>query len=429
MPLHTGANQVRRVFAGADEVCRIYRGLDARPFFQRSGIWKGVALDQSAGTITNTAAEKAIEWGSHIAGYPLQPQFPPAWVQSPVANTLYRVPWFKMGYDPRNNQVELRVVVAPQPAQVNLPSPPLTAGNKRLATAVEGALWSVTSGNEVIDFTGPDAAASQTRDSGDGVYVWRPAAAGEARLRTLIDALVAGTNTGTVVLEIPNPADLGATISNFGASRGRGNRALLTMNLDDDILPTGPDGFLVTISGTLANASGWRIDRVDQHGVKTTPIQSAAAATEARWVERLSLFDRPDSRGWVYNLTAHDASTGLCGDAHATCRVRVIQRPTITSFTATTPVLLPGPQGTQQQASFLSGVVDDGDPTAVWALSQTGRDTGVLPGVSRSLLAQTGIHRPRVQVSSGGGRETTVTLTGTNEAGSVSRNVTISWLS
>ena len=82
------------------------------------------------------------------------------------------------------------------------------------------------------------------------------------------------------------------------------------------------------------------------------------------------------------------------------------------------------------QTAWLSWTATAGDPSASWSMSQSGSTAVSLPS-SRNLTPAsgraTGTARVRVDVSGTPGGSTTLTLTGRNEAGSVSRAVTINW--
>ena len=259
--------------------------------------------------------------------------------------------------------------------------------------------------------SGPRSSDSQTQDFADGIYEWRPSATASAQLKTLLDGLLDGSITDEVVLGINNAAETGAVITNFGASKGGGNQQVLTINETEFPALTS-----ITLSATLASTTSAELYQLGTQAALAVFLTNPTAASHTFPVS--SGFT--DSTGIEFNLVAYNADVGAAGTRNATCRVRLVRAPSITSFTATNPFTLQGPF-INQQAVYLSGVIDGGDPATTWTLSQSGsRTIQHLPThVTPAALAATGTHRERLQVAGGGGGYTDVTLTGAmTEAGS-----------
>ena len=274
---------------------------------------------------------------------------------------------------------------------------------------------------------------SRTFDTNDGHYNWRPNLDEQAALRTLLESMTASGASGEVRLTITNPGESNADITGYGASKGAGNMEVLTLNLNELTRQTAPLTS-ITVSGTLVDTTSWTLTRVDHAGVVTI-VATGTAATSMRYVEFLSPTLKPPASGWVYNLRARNSALGDCGDAHATCRVRVIQ-PAALTLTADAPGGLSGPF-VNQQAAYLNLTGTDGDPPGTqWFLDQSAPGGGLtnrviqhLPAISAATLGTTGTARPRLQVAGGGGGATRVRASWVGEAGRVDTPwQTIRWL-
>lgn len=211
-----------------------------------------------------------------------------------------------------------------------------------------------------------------------------------------------------------------ATIASFGARVGSNpKQRRLTLRRDTD-LPAS-----VTISAAIANGTTWNITRFHSGG--SQQVAAGLGGTSAAYIENLSASFRPPASGWTYLLAV--SASDACGAAHASVTVRTIAPPTLTAFTATAPGSLQAP-GIVTQVSYLTWTAAAGDPAATWAMTQTGHVVDDLPS-PRILTPEagraTGALRVHVTVQGTPGARTTLTLTGTNEAGSVSRSVSIDW--
>ena len=143
-------------------------------------------------------------------------------------------------------------------------------------------------------------------------------------------------------------------------------------------------------------------------GVQNTPVFLSCGSVGCRYVLRLT-----------------KTASGCSQYAIADLIVRVVTAPTLTALTATPPVGGQiGPTGGVEQCSTVTWTATAGDPAATWAFSQTGDHIAHLPSSRRSTPASS---PQRVCRSTLSGGSTTLTLSGTNEAGSVSRQVTITW--
>ncbi len=213
-------------------------------------------------------------------------------------------------------------------------------------------------------------------------------------------------------------------ISGFGArpSGGQGLRRTLTLRASD--LPA-----TVTIgAASLSHTTSWTLRRVAT-GRTSIVASSPSPATSAHHDERLTATFHPPAAGWSWILAANNAALADCGHAHATATVRVVSPPTLTAFTATSPASSQGP-GVWIQCAWLAWTATAGDPPAAWSLSQSGFDISTLPSarhLTPAAGAATGAARQRVCTTARPGRSTTLTLTGANEAGSVSLQATIPW--
>ena len=157
---------------------------------------------------------------------------------------------------------------------------------------------------------------------------------------------------------------------------------------------------------------------------------SPSAATSVLYTEPLTATFHPPVSGWSYNLVAHNAVLASCGAAHATATIRVVTAPAVTSFTASAPASSQG-AGVFVQCSTLRWTSSAGDPPATWAVTQAGVHIPHLPSARLSAPAY-GAGGQRVCLTDtvrSGATTTTLTLTGTNEAGSASRQAVITWAS
>ena len=205
-------------------------------------------------------------------------------------------------------------------------------------------------------------------------------------------------------------------ISNFGASSGSGDHSILTLNNTE--IPID-----ITVSADLSNATRWEFKRIVG---SEENIVASGTTNRAFYLESLTSTFKPDSNGWHYLLTVWNGNTQV----HASTTVRVVTAPTLTAFASSSIVGVQTPTGTFQR-SYLTWDATSGDPESTWSISQTGLHIQHLPS-SRHLTPAagraTGDSRQFVQISSTPGTTTTLTLTGTNEAGSTSMSTTITWL-
>lgn len=208
-------------------------------------------------------------------------------------------------------------------------------------------------------------------------------------------------------------------ISHYGASDGggAGNQNILTIDRSD--LPISP-----TVSGDFTNATGYDLRRIVPGSDPAVVASSPSAATSMHYVENLTSTFRPDSNGWVYNLAVHNSALMSCGTVHATCKIRTIELPTITSLTAEPAAGSDGIGGFIQCIS-VNWAATSGDPPATWSFSQTGHHIAHLPSARNSAPGR-GPQRVCIPVRTS--ETTTLTLTGTNESGSVHRSVTLHWM-
>lgn len=210
-----------------------------------------------------------------------------------------------------------------------------------------------------------------------------------------------------------------ATITNFGARIGSNPlQSRLTINRDTDLPET------VVIRADISSSTGWTLYRIYQEGSQSA-IASGFANTNLSQNEWIESDFYPPASGWIYTLVANAENS--CGNAHASIVVRSIAKPTLTAFSNERLIASTG----ETQFAFLNWNATIGDPAATWAITQSG-STPVADLPSSRLLVPangrlTGTQRIRVTVPGRTGGTTTLTLTGTNEAGSVSRSTTISW--
>ena len=228
-----------------------------------------------------------------------------------------------------------------------------------------------------------------------------------------------GVFVGTApVFDSKPPVGAPATISDWGATKGEGKTKRLTLTLSE--LPN-----TIRMSATLTGAARWEIwrDAGGGHTIIAEGTNAAPAATQA-----LATDFRPPASGWSYRLHAY-ASAANGADAEDSLLVRVTTPPTLTVFRATVPANVQAP-GVDRQCVWLTWTATEGDPAAVWNMTQAGRVIAALPSSSRLTPSHgraTGNDRQRVCVNTGGGLTSTLTLGGRNEAGNVSRAVVINW--
>ena len=228
----------------------------------------------------------------------------------------------------------------------------------------------------------------------------------------------------TPVFDQAPPRGVAAAISDWGATSGTQKQKRLTINRT----AITSQGLVIRMSATLTGAARWDIWR--DYGTGHNVVAEGTSAAPA-YNESLTPDLHPPASGWTYRLHAY-ASDADGADAEDTLVVRVVTAPTLTAFAATPPAGGTTAPFLNRQCSWLTWTATAGDPAAAWTLTQTGRTIAALPSGSRLLPshgAATGTERARVCVNSGGGSSTSLTLTGTNEAGSATRPVTIAWAS
>ena len=204
-------------------------------------------------------------------------------------------------------------------------------------------------------------------------------------------------------------------ISNFQAANSSSSGKTLTLNVTD--LPAS-----VSITADITNATSWTLTRVTG-GVSSVVASSPSGEARLSYTENLATDFKPDSNGWSYNLHVENSALGNCGSRHSTIKVRVVTAPILSAMSATAPASSQGP-GTFIQCSTISWSATAGDPPAAWSFSQTGFH---LTNIPSSRHATPGQSPQRVCTLLRPGQTTTLTLTGTNEGGTVSRSVTIHW--
>ena len=242
-----------------------------------------------------------------------------------------------------------------------------------------------------------------------------------------VEAIYVGTSAGQVctvyegrshtpAFAVASPSHPAPVINGFGASDGTGNVPVLTIARAS--LPLSP-----TVGApTLSNVTSWSLTRV-AGGSSGVVSASSTAATSMHYTEALTADFRPDSAGWTYNLAVENSALANCGHRHATAVIRTVAPPTITALTATAPAAAQGP-GVFIQCSTVDWTATPGDPPATWAVTQSGFAIAHLPSARN---ATPGRGPQRVCTTQRPGQSTTLTWTGTNEAGSASRSVTIAW--
>lgn len=233
-----------------------------------------------------------------------------------------------------------------------------------------------------------------------------------------INGLFAGP---TPILDQKPPRGVPAAISDWGATAGQGKQRRLTINRT----AITSQGLVISMSATTTGSNRWEIWRNYGSGHN---VAAVGAGTAPSTTETLRPDFHPPAAGWAYRLHAY-ATAADGADADDTITVRVISAPTLTAFSATAPANVQAP-GVDRQCVWLTWTATAGDPAATWALSQTGRSIAALPSGSRLTPlhgAAMGNLRQRVCVNTGGGQSTTLTLTGTAEAGTVSRQEMIAW--
>ena len=104
----------------------------------------------------------------------------------------------------------------------------------------------------------------------------------------------------------------------------------------------------------------------------------------------------------------------------------MVTAPTLTAFAASALTSHQGPF-TFSQCSTLTWTSTAGDPAATWALAQSGYYVSVLPSPLHLGPGQSGQRVCIHDTVHSGQNTTTLTLTGMNEAGTVSRSATITW--
>ena len=204
-------------------------------------------------------------------------------------------------------------------------------------------------------------------------------------------------------------------ITNFQAAFGSSSGQTLTLNVTD--LPAS-----VQITADIANATSWSLTRI-AGGVSNEIASSSTGEARLSRTENLAVDFKLDSRGWTYNLHVENSALGNCGSRHATIKVRVVSAPSIDSMVASPPASNQGPNQFIQ-CSTITWVAIPGDPPASWSFSQSGFH---LTNIPSSRHATPGQSPQRVCTLLRPGQSTTLTLTGTNEGGTVSRSVTIPW--
>ena len=401
------------------EVCDIYIGRGNSPYWSRSGHaekYRTSGWNESNMNFDRTPPTTWAQWIATRSDFVQQPNIDRVWIQDADSSHTYTITELRIHRDTRGtDSVDLRLFITETPSSFPITTFPT---NKRLLQSIEQGVWKIIYGSTEIEITGPGNPSSDTNDVGDGLYNWKPSTSSQESLKTLLAGLLDGSITDDVVLEIPGLAGNAAEITDFGATKGSGKQEILTLKTTE--LPN-----TISISATLENCTSWDLYRIDHNGNSVKVASSPSPATSMSHNENLSSTFKPNSYGWHYNLVAYNSALGDCGTAHASIIVRVITAPSIQSFTASAPASSQAP-GVFIQCSTLEWTASTGDPPARWEFSQSGYHLATIPS---SRHADPNSSPQRVCTSSQPGETTTLVLTGTNEAGSVSQSVDISWTS
>lgn len=213
------------------------------------------------------------------------------------------------------------------------------------------------------------------------------------------------------------------TISLFGARRDSGTGLVHTLTLNSTELPVE----VVIGAASVSNTTSYKLTRIA--GSSTSIVQeSPSAATSIHYNEQFTSDFHPNSSGWSYILEVRDSAGGQCGFRHAQALVRFITRPTLSAFYASSIFIeQTAVPSVNRQCVMLHWTSTAGSPVATWGLIQRGRQIATLPS-ARRLVPALGTTGYKVCVASGGSQSTTLVLTGNNEAGPVTRSLTINWL-
>ena len=181
----------------------------------------------------------------------------------------------------------------------------------------------------------------------------------------------------------------------------------------------------VTLTWATSGITEGSIVLIDREGVAHQIIAFHSSAPSGS--EQTPVFATCASAGCRYVLHAENtAETGCSRDTTADLRVRVVTAPTLTAFAASALTSHQGPF-TFSQCSTLTWTSTAGDPAATWALTLSGYYVSVLPGPLHLGPGQSGQRVCIHDTVHSGQNTTTLTLTGTNEAGTASRSATITW--
>ena len=404
--------QPLRVIRGDTEACQVFRGDGAAAVWHRAGLWETQALSPSLAGFSRTVGDRWLDWRAVSFTWPLQRVIPSAWIQDPGTGVQYSITRLRIRESSGITRFDLYVT-----RQITGPGSGTYPPNARLLASIEQGVWRLSFGEVRILLPGPGHASNTASDVNDGLYEWTPSTAVQAELATLLTTLLSDmAETHDVMLSIPHPGDEHARIDSWGASAGSGSRAVLTIN--ESALPVTP-----TLNATLRHTTSYAI----HEGGSTTAIASGqepgpyTSVTFA--LPALTTLNRPGSAGEAYSIEARNSALAVCGTRHATARIRTVRAPTITALTASAPSSSQGPFSLIV-CSSVDWTATAGDPAATWSWSQTGYHVAHLPSPRNSAP---GRGPQRVCIPEAPGQGTTLTLTGTNEAGSASRSVTIAW--
>ena len=455
MPIFRGAQEVIRRYRGEREICRTYRGPSNTPFYERAQEpWEYEAtFPIGTASLTRTGPFRAVDWNATQAAWTRKDDINPRMLQSPVSGRAYGIQRLRiqegLSTAPMLQQgVRVILYVGVQPATLPLTGGyPSGAGDRpRLLESVErivGGAFALWLGADRYRMGGPNASnVTRADDLGDGFYTWQPRGrfadyfGRTDTMKALIDGILDGSLTGTLTLRIRGPNEPPASITRWVATAGQVAAAANPLTLDDeDITAQGLD---ITINGTLADTTRYHVDRViDGRTARMaeSPDDRLNPPTGVSVVDRLTPDLKPRYSGWHYNLAAYNSWLGACGTVHATCVVRVITPPTITSFTdhdhgqhAT---------GANDRFAWLQWVASEGDTGGnTWSMEYlSGRRPRSIPTgrhLSAAQGAQTGLHRTRIQVPATGAATTRLRLRvsyadRTNATVNVDRELAITW--
>ena len=417
MPIKSdAARDIVAMHYGVDkEICTQYYGRDRLIYSSvaEQPLWDSETLNN----LTYTRSGNSWFLGQN-ATYPPAFDIPHSFLQGPTTGTRYFLGSFSIGItdgtrsglsSTRDGYATIRFNILEIPGDSSV----------HLLSSILSTNWKIkykigTGAEQELVIPGPtDTGNNFVSRTTTNFYTWIPNEAFQQAIVPVTRQIGLSVGTSEVVWQIPGPGQPSPpVIANFQC------RQLPRGTLGKDIT-VNESGFplQVQFSANITGADRWDFYRTGN----AVPLASGLANVDLLHTVTLNDDFKPGSAGWSYNLVAKNTTLGNCGTRSDTVSVRSVRAPLINTFRASSPASSQGPFQ-HIVCSNLTGDVDVGDPPAQWNYSQSGKHITHLPSSRHAIQFP-----QRVCITSSDGTDTTLTLTGSNEGGTVSSSVTIDW--